>query len=203
MKTVEDFVQRLHHDPEFEQRAHSYEDSNAFMDFVKSEDYDFTLDQLLDIFKEEEAAEPAEAAAPAEVAEPPAKPGVEAFIQRLQQDPEFERQAQSFDNNDAFMEFVRKEGYDFTLDQLTAGFKQSRDAVKPEAQLAQPEQPPPPAVLETLPAPRPAAVAEAPKPPEPAVPDSQTQEQPVRLTPRFEGFIGGRRRGMKWSVGES
>jgi predicted ribosomally synthesized peptide with nif11-like leader len=203
MKTVEDFIHRLHHDPEFEQRAHSYEDSNAFMDFVKGEGYDFTLDQLLDIFKEEEAAEPAEMASPptepVEVAEPPAKLGVEAFIQRLQQDPEFERQAQSFDNNDAFMEFVRKEGYDFTLDELTAGFKQHKDAVKPEAQQ---EQPLPPAKLETLPAPRPAVVAESPKPPESAVADSETKERPVRLTPRFEGFIGGRRRGMRWSDSE-
>jgi predicted ribosomally synthesized peptide with nif11-like leader len=205
MKTVKDFVHRLHHDPEFEQRAHIYEDSDEFMNFVKSEGYDFTLDQLLEMFKGEEAESP-------ETAEPPTSPGVEAFIQRLEQDPEFERQAQSFENNDAFMEFVRKAGYDFTLDQLTGAFKRNqKEEVKPEVQ----QQPPsPPAKLEALPAPQPAAavepvklpetsVLEPVKPPETSVDASQTQERPVRLTPKFKGFIGGRRRGMRWSDGES
>lgn len=194
MKTVEDFIHRLHHEPEFEQRAHAFEDSAEFMDFVKSEGYDFTLDQLLDMFKDEP---PAEAEPPAE---PPAATGVEAFIQRLEQDPEFERQAHSFENNEAFMEFVRKAGYDFTLDQLTAGFKRSQEPVKPEAQL---QPPPPPAPLEALPAPQSAGAVVPVKPLEPAVDDSPDQERPVRLIPKFEGFIGGRRRGMKWSEGGS
>ena len=188
MKTVEDFIHRLHHDPEFEQRANAYEDSDEFLNFVKSEGYDFTLDQLLEMFKEEQAGPP-------KTASPPTAHTLEAFIQRLEQDPEFERQAQSFDNNDDFMEFVRKAGYDFTLDELTASFKQSKEAVKPETQQ---QQPPLPVKLEALSAPQPVVAPESSKPPEPSVDDSQTQKRPARQIPKFDGFSGGRRRGMKW-----
>jgi predicted ribosomally synthesized peptide with nif11-like leader len=45
------------------------------------------------------------------------------FIQRLQVDAAFEKQAQAFDNGDELMAFVRGEGYDFTLDQLTDEFQ--------------------------------------------------------------------------------
>jgi len=45
------------------------------------------------------------------------------FIQRLQVDPAFEKQAQAFDNGDELMAFVSREGYDFTLDQLMDEFK--------------------------------------------------------------------------------
>jgi hypothetical protein len=46
------------------------------------------------------------------------------FIQRLQEDAAFEKQAQAFDNGDELMAFVRVEGYDFTLEQLMDEFKQ-------------------------------------------------------------------------------
>jgi len=46
------------------------------------------------------------------------------FIQRLQDDPAFEKMAQAFDNGDELMAFVKREGYDFTLEQLTSEFKQ-------------------------------------------------------------------------------
>jgi len=46
------------------------------------------------------------------------------FIQRLQDDPAFEKQAQAFDNGDDLMAFVKGEGYDFTLEQLASEFKQ-------------------------------------------------------------------------------
>jgi predicted ribosomally synthesized peptide with nif11-like leader len=194
MKTVEDFIQRLHHDPEFEQKAQAYEDSDEFMNFVKSEGYDFTLDQLLDMFKYEEVTEPdEEVTAPAKPASPAATPAVEAFMQRLEQDPEFERQAQSFEDNDSFMEFVRAAGYDFTLDQLMAGFQRSKQ--EPEPVGPQPAATP---KLEVLPAPRPADDEEAVQPPNPSPDDGESQPQPVRLLPKFEGFSGGRRRGMKW-----
>jgi predicted ribosomally synthesized peptide with nif11-like leader len=45
------------------------------------------------------------------------------FIQRLQDDPAFEKQAQAFDNGEDLMAFVKSEGYDFTLEQLTIEFK--------------------------------------------------------------------------------
>ena len=47
---------------------------------------------------------------------------LEEFIQRLQDDTAFEKQAQTFATGDALMAFVKREGYDFTLDQLTQEF---------------------------------------------------------------------------------
>ena len=46
-----------------------------------------------------------------------------AFIQRLQDDPAFEKQAQAFDHGDDLMAFVKREGYDFTLEQLMSEFE--------------------------------------------------------------------------------
>jgi predicted ribosomally synthesized peptide with nif11-like leader len=46
------------------------------------------------------------------------------FIQRLQDDAAFEKRAQAFDNGEELMAFVKSEGYDFTLEQLTIEFKQ-------------------------------------------------------------------------------
>ena len=49
---------------------------------------------------------------------------LEEFIQRLQDDAAFEKRAQAFDNGEDLMAFVKSEGYDFTLEQLTIEFKQ-------------------------------------------------------------------------------
>jgi predicted ribosomally synthesized peptide with nif11-like leader len=48
---------------------------------------------------------------------------LEDFIQRLQDDPAFEKQAQAFDQGDDLMAFVKREGYDFTLEQLMHEFE--------------------------------------------------------------------------------
>ena len=40
------------------------------------------------------------------------------FLQRLQDDAAFEQQAHGFDQGDDLMAFVKREGYDFTLEQL-------------------------------------------------------------------------------------
>jgi len=48
---------------------------------------------------------------------------LEEFIQRLQNDAAFEKQAQSFDHGDDLIAFVKREGYDFTLEQLMNGFE--------------------------------------------------------------------------------
>jgi predicted ribosomally synthesized peptide with nif11-like leader len=40
---------------------------------------------------------------------------LEKFIQRLQDDATFEKQAQSFNRVDDLMAFVKRAGYDFTL----------------------------------------------------------------------------------------
>ena len=47
---------------------------------------------------------------------------LEEFIQRLQDDAAFEKQAQSFNHGDDLMAFVKREGYDFTLEQLMSEF---------------------------------------------------------------------------------
>ena len=46
------------------------------------------------------------------------------FLQRLENDSLFEKQAQAFNNGDELMAFVESEGYDFTLEELTSAFKQ-------------------------------------------------------------------------------
>ena len=46
------------------------------------------------------------------------------FIQRLEDDAAFEKKAQAFDNGDDLMAFVKSEGYDFSLEQLTGAFKE-------------------------------------------------------------------------------
>jgi predicted ribosomally synthesized peptide with nif11-like leader len=40
------------------------------------------------------------------------------FIQRLRDDAAFEKQAQAFEHGDDLIAFVKREGYDFTLEQL-------------------------------------------------------------------------------------
>ena len=46
------------------------------------------------------------------------------FLQRLEDDSVFEKKAQAFNNGDELMAFVKSEGYDFTLEQLTSAFKE-------------------------------------------------------------------------------
>lgn len=189
MKTMEEFIQRLQNDLDFEQMAQAYENSDEFMEFVKGEGYDFTLDQLLDEFKHEQKTteQPVE--------EPPVpRKTVEEFIQRLQDDPEFELTARAFENNDDFLEFVKNEGYDFTLDQLAEGLRNRKESLNP------------PEV--TLPAPSKATVIPLSRPPDNTIIEQaaepspkgveEGQKRPRTLYPKFEGISGGRRRGMKW-----
>jgi predicted ribosomally synthesized peptide with nif11-like leader len=48
---------------------------------------------------------------------------VAEFIQRLQNDPGFEKQAQAFEHGDDLIAFAKREGYDFTLEQLMSEFE--------------------------------------------------------------------------------
>ena len=48
---------------------------------------------------------------------------VEEFIQRLQDDPAFEKQAHAFDHGKDLIAFVKRQGYDFTLEQLMSEFE--------------------------------------------------------------------------------
>jgi predicted ribosomally synthesized peptide with nif11-like leader len=78
------------------------------------------------------------------------------FLQRLEDDPAFEDKAQAFIDGDELMAFVRSEGYDFTLEQLTDAFKQKAN-LPPEADVRAPAPPevsaasPPGAEATTLP----------------------------------------------------
>jgi predicted ribosomally synthesized peptide with nif11-like leader len=51
MKTLGEFIQRLQVDPAFEEQAQAFNNGDDLMAFVKSEGYDFTLEQLMEEFK--------------------------------------------------------------------------------------------------------------------------------------------------------
>jgi predicted ribosomally synthesized peptide with nif11-like leader len=48
------------------------------------------------------------------------------FIQRLQDDPVFDKQARAFDDGDDLIAFLKRQGYDFTLEQLMREFQRSK-----------------------------------------------------------------------------
>jgi predicted ribosomally synthesized peptide with nif11-like leader len=62
------------------------------------------------------------------------------FLQRLEDDSEFEKKAQAYNNGDELMAFVKGEGYDFTLEQLTKAF-QERANLPPRAESLAPARP--------------------------------------------------------------
>jgi predicted ribosomally synthesized peptide with nif11-like leader len=51
MRTLAEFIQRLHDDAAFEKQAQSFNHGDELMAFVKSEGYDFTLEQLMREFE--------------------------------------------------------------------------------------------------------------------------------------------------------
>lgn len=61
---------------------------------------------------------------------------VEEFIQRLQDDPAFEKQAQAFEHGDDLIAFVKREGYDFTLEQLMSEFERGEKSSPETGDLA-------------------------------------------------------------------
>jgi predicted ribosomally synthesized peptide with nif11-like leader len=75
---------------------------------------------------------------------------LEEFIQRLQNDAAFEKQAQAFDGGDDFIAFVKREGYDFTLEQLMNEFGPGKKLPAETGGLA-----PAPVELSASPTPRP------------------------------------------------
>jgi predicted ribosomally synthesized peptide with nif11-like leader len=60
------------------------------------------------------------------------------FIQRLQDDPAFEKQAQAFDQGNELIAFVKREGYDFTLEQLMSEFEREEKLPAEPGDLAPP-----------------------------------------------------------------
>jgi predicted ribosomally synthesized peptide with nif11-like leader len=63
---------------------------------------------------------------------------LEEFIQRLQDDPAFEKQAHAFDQGDDLIAFVKREGYDFTLEQLMREFERAEKSPAETGGLAPP-----------------------------------------------------------------
>jgi predicted ribosomally synthesized peptide with nif11-like leader len=121
---------------------------------------------------------------------------VEEFIQRLQDDPEFERKARAFENSDEFMEFVKSAGYDFTLDQLLVEFHHEPELPKQPAEPA--DGPPTTLKNRVISIPRMPDGAALQKQADPALRGVvEPQKRLETLSPKFEG-VGGRRRGMKW-----
>jgi predicted ribosomally synthesized peptide with nif11-like leader len=189
MKTVEEFIQRLHNDPEFEHKAQAYENSQEFIEFVKHEGYDFTLDQLLDKFQPQQELPPK-----SDQESAVALKTLEEFIQRLDEDSQFESKARSYENDEAFMEFLKSEGYDFTLDQLMGRFKDDQSLLRLQSDKSSP-----PFKGVDVPSPQLAGGSPGENLGE-CVPDGEIepQKRPGALYPKFEAGHGGRRRGMKW-----
>ena len=113
---------------------------------------------------------------------------VQEFIQRLQDDPAFERQAHAFDHGDDLIAFVKRQGYDFTLEQLMSEFAREEQLPAESSGLA-------PADVSPLPPPRPVE-PEFPRQPE-ALPggegatalpetgnDDVTRRQPLERLPQ-------------------
>ena len=61
---------------------------------------------------------------------------VAEFIQRLQDDPAFEKQAHAFDHGDDLIAFVKRQGYDFTLEQLMREFEREEKSAAETGDLA-------------------------------------------------------------------
>lgn len=189
MKTIGDFIQRLQKDPEFENKAQAFENSDEFMEFVKREGYNFTLDELLHEFQQEQDLPNQPGDRP-----PAAMKTAEEFVQRLEDDAEFENQARAFHNDDTFMKFIKREGYDFTLDQLTNRFKHEMEMVKPQA-----EKPPTPLKVVAPPRLRRPDGIEFKREADPSPQGAaRSQNRPEASCPKYEGVGGGRHRGMKW-----
>ena len=111
MKSLEEFIQRLQDDAAFEKRAQAFDNGEELMVFVKSEGYDFTLEQLTIEFKQgaklrTEAGEMA-----------PAPRDAGASTGRMQKDAEFPRKPEAFPNGEKSTALPKSRSHDFTRGQ--------------------------------------------------------------------------------------
>jgi predicted ribosomally synthesized peptide with nif11-like leader len=104
---------------------------------------------------------------------------VEEFIQRLQDDPAFEKQAHAFDNGDDLLAFAKLQGYDFTLEQLTREFERGEKSAA-----ATDDPAPPPADISAAPPLRPDE-PEFPRKPEVLLSPGSATDQPRRGSDDF------------------
>jgi predicted ribosomally synthesized peptide with nif11-like leader len=126
MKTLIDFIQRLQVDPAFEQQAHDFEDGDELIAFVKSEGYDFTLEQLMDELKHGVAL-PTEIGGmtptPTDVSlTPPPQPD----------DAEFLWESENFPNGENSAALPEKGSHDFTRGQPGQGLPRPQGAIPPQ-----------------------------------------------------------------------
>jgi len=117
MKTLEEFIQRLRDDAAFEKRAQAFDNSEELMIFVKSEGYDFTLEQLTIEFKQgAKLRTEADEIAPA-----PRDAGPSTG--RMHQDAAFPRQPEAFPNGETSTALPKRGSRDFTRGQSSGGLR--------------------------------------------------------------------------------
>jgi predicted ribosomally synthesized peptide with nif11-like leader len=96
MKTLKEFIQRLEVDPGFEKKAQTFDNGEELMAFVKSEGYDFTLEQMTHEFRQRATSPPeADGQAPAPADATPSKPEVAAFPRKPETLPRSETRTAS------------------------------------------------------------------------------------------------------------
>ena len=125
MKTLEEFIQRLQDDAAFEKQAQAFDNGDDLMAFVKSEGYDFTLEQLMSEFKQG-AKLPAEAGGMA-----PAPTDVSASTPPRPDDAEFPRQPEAFPNGERGTALLKSGNDDFTREQPGERLQQPQGAMPP------------------------------------------------------------------------
>ena len=117
MKTLEEFIQRLRDDAAFEKRAQAFDNGEDLMAFVKSEGYDFTLEQLTVEFKQE-AKLRTEAGKMA-----PAPGDAGASTGRMRKEAEFPRKPEAFPNGETSPALPKSGSQDLTREQPSGGLQ--------------------------------------------------------------------------------
>ena len=125
MKTLEEFIQRLQDDAEFEKQAQTFVTGDTLMAFVKSEGYDFTLEQLTGKFKQA-AKSPTEAGGMA-----PAPTDAKAPTPPRPDDPAFPRKPEAFPNAEKSAALLNKVSGDFTREQPGEGLQKPKGEMPP------------------------------------------------------------------------
>jgi len=117
MKSLEEFIQRLQDDAAFEKRAQAFDNGEELMVFVKSEGYDFTLEQLTIEFKQGAKLRTEDG----EMAPAPRDAG--AYTGRMQKDAEFPRKPEAFPNGEKSTALPKSGSHDFTRGQPSGGLQ--------------------------------------------------------------------------------
>jgi predicted ribosomally synthesized peptide with nif11-like leader len=133
MKTLEEFIQRLHDDAAFEKQAQAFDHGDDFIAFVKREGYDFTLEQLMNEFEPGEKL-PAETGGMA-----PASADVSVSTPPSPDEAEFPRQPEALPSGERGTGLLKRGNDDFTREQPLERLQQPKGAMPPPG----PEEEPP------------------------------------------------------------